>query len=177
MNSRFFYSQLLKPHLSITKCENKPCCLVSLRHIITTMSSFPKITITARVAATIEHVWKCWTTPEDIIVWNAASDDWHTPRSTVDLRVGGVMNSRMEARDGSMGFDFEVTFTRVERPHELSYIMGDQRQVHVTFHQEGDVVLITETFDAESEHPLEMQEAGWQSILNNFKKHTEATAH
>ncbi len=135
-----------------------------------------KITVETRIAAPIEEVWRAWTTPADITQWNAASDDWHTPRASVDLRNGGRFSSRMEAKDGSMGFDFEGTFTRVE-PHRLiEYTMDDDRRVSVEFMQDGDGATVRETFDAETTFSPEQQRQGWQSILDNFARHVEARA-
>lgn len=131
-----------------------------------------KITVETKVAAPVEKVWSAWTTPEDIKQWNAASDDWHTTKSTVDLRVGGEFSSRMEAKDGSMGFDFAGTYTRVEKHKLLECAFGD-RSMTVEFLPGKDGVTVRETFDAETENPVDMQRQGWQSILNNFARHVE----
>ncbi len=132
-----------------------------------------KIDIQSTVKAAPDTVWNTWNNPEDIKRWNAASDDWHTTHSTVDLRVGGQFLSRMEAKDGSFGFDFEGTYTSVE-PHKLiEYRMGDGREVRVEFVPQGEGVLIKSTFDAENENPPEMQRAGWQAILDNFGRYVE----
>lgn len=138
------------------------------------MTSGPPITIETTVHAPIEQVWKAWTTPEHIVQWNAASDDWHTPRAENDLRVGGTFKSRMEAKDGSMGFDFEGAYTAVRDQELIAYKMADGRKVEVTFQQVGGSVQVVETFDPETVHPIEMQREGWQSILNAFKRHTES---
>lgn len=132
-----------------------------------------KIDIETRVNADLDTVWKTWNNPEDIKQWNAASDDWHTTRSTVDLREGGKFSSRMEAKDGSFGFDFEGTYTRVEPRKLIEYRLGDEREVRVEFIPQGDGVLVKSAFDAESENPAEMQRAGWQAILDNFARYTE----
>ena len=133
----------------------------------------PIITVEVSVNAPIEKVWEVWSEPEHITKWNAASEDWHTPRAENDLRTGGKFNSRMEAKDGSFGFDFAGTYNEV-REHELiAYTIGDRR-VEVVFVPLGDKTLITESFEAETENSLEMQQAGWQSILDNFKKYTES---
>ena len=132
-----------------------------------------QITVETVVKATPEEVWHCWTTPEHIKAWNAASDDWHTTASTVDLRVGGTFSSRMEARDGSMGFDFAGTYTAVEEPTLLEADFGG-RHLRVEFLPEDTGVRVRETFDAEDEHPAEMQRQGWQAILDNFAAHVEA---
>jgi uncharacterized protein YndB with AHSA1/START domain len=129
-----------------------------------------KVTIETTIAAPIETVWLAWTTPEDIVRWNAASDDWHTTAATVDLRVGGTFSSRMEAKDGSMGFDFAGTYTQVV-PHErLECSLGD-RELVVEFIQGATGVTVRETFDADAEHPIEIQRAGWQAILDRFARH------
>jgi uncharacterized protein YndB with AHSA1/START domain len=133
-----------------------------------------KITVEANIAAPIGQVWRAWNTPEDIKQWNAASDDWHTTESTVDLRVGGTFSSRMEAKDGSMGFDFAGTFTKLIDHQLIESSFGD-RTLRVEFISGPDSVTVRETFDPETTHSLEMQRQGWQAILNNFKKHVEST--
>ena len=133
-----------------------------------------KISIEARVAARLDAVWSAWTTPADIVAWNAASDDWHCPDAELDLRPGGRFSYRMEARDGSVGFDFTGTFTRVV-PHEvIAYSMDDDRTVVVEFIGSEDSVVVRETFDAESEHEVEQQRQGWQAILDHFARHMES---
>ncbi len=107
------------------------------------------------------------------MAWNAASDDWHCPSAEVDLRVGGKMISRMEAKDGSMGFDFAATFTKVSPHSLLEYTLEDGRMVRLKFEARGDGVHILQTFDAEAENPPEVQRAGWQAILNNFVRYVE----
>ena len=130
------------------------------------------ITVEAKVFAPIQTVWNAWNTPDDIIQWNAASDDWHTTKSTVDLRPGGQFSSRMEARDGSFGFDFAGTYTKVEE-HKLIASTFSDRALLVEFIPEGDGVTVRETFDAESMHSIEEQRQGWQAILDRFKRHVE----
>ena len=132
-----------------------------------------KVTIETIVKAPINKVWSAWTSPEDIKQWNAASDDWHTTQSSVDLREGGAFSSRMEAKDGSFGFDFAGIYTKVVTNELLEFTFGD-RAAKVEFLNGENGVLVRETFDAETEHPIEMQRQGWQSILNNFAKHVEA---
>ena len=132
-----------------------------------------KITVEAKISAPIAEVWRAWKTPEDIKQWNAASDDWHTTKSSVDLRVGGAFSSRMEARDGSMGFDFAGTYTRVEE-HKLIESSFGGRTLLVECLPEKDGVTVRESFDAEASHSVEQQRGGWQAILNNFKKHVES---
>ena len=128
-----------------------------------------KITVSTVVSAPIAEVWRAYNTPEDIKLWNAASPDWHTTASTVDLRVGGAFSSRMEAKDGSFGFDFAGAFTKVEPPTRLEYSFGDRTCV-VTFVEGSNGVTATVTFDAETTHSAEQQREGWQSILDNFAR-------
>ena len=131
------------------------------------------ITIETTVKAPIDKVWRAYTSPEDIIQWNAASDDWHTTSSSVELRVGGTFSSRMEAKDGSFGFDFAGTYTKIV-PNELIEYMFDNRSASVEFMQTNNGVKVRITFVAETEHTIEQQEEGWQAILNKFAKHVEA---
>jgi uncharacterized protein YndB with AHSA1/START domain len=135
-----------------------------------------KITIETVVRANLSSVWDAWNNPEDIKQWNTAQDDWHTTRSTVDLREGGKFLSRMEAKDGSQGFDFEGIYTRIVPQKTIEYRMSDGREVKVEFAERGDGVLVKTAFDAETENPPEMQRAGWQAILDNFGRHVEAKA-
>ena len=131
-----------------------------------------KITVETLINAPIDEVWRAWTTPADITQWNAASDDWHTTSATVDLREGGAFSSRMEAKDGSMGFDFAGTYTRVV-PHQLIEAAFGDRSMVVEFEVTAAGVVVRETFEAESTHSVEQQQAGWQAILDNFKRHVE----
>jgi uncharacterized protein YndB with AHSA1/START domain len=131
-----------------------------------------KITVETTVAAPVEEVWRAWTTPDDIKQWNAASDDWHTTAATVDLRPGGRFSSRMEARDGSFGFDFAGTYTKVV-PHELIESEFGGRSLVVQFIPTANGVTVRETFDAEETHSHEQQRAGWQAILDRFARHVE----
>ena len=135
-----------------------------------------KITVETVVKAEPGRVWDAWNNPADIKQWNNASDDWHTTSSSVDLREGGKFTARMEARDGSQGFDFEGTYTRVEPNKTIEYRMGDGREVKVEFVPGADGVLVKETFDTEDENTPELQRQGWQAILDNFGKHVEAKA-
>ena len=132
-----------------------------------------KITIETTIQAPIEKVWRAWTTPEDIQQWNTASADWHTTRASVDLREGGAFSSRMEAKDGSMGFDFAGTYTRVV-PNELIESLFGDRTLRVEFSSGPDGVTIRETFDAEASHSVEQQREGWRAILDNFARHVAA---
>lgn len=139
-----------------------------------TASFKQKITVETSVKAPIEKVWNVWTTPEHIMQWNNASPDWHTPKAENDLRKGGKFVSRMEAKDGSFGFEFWGIYDEVDHLALISYTMGDGRKAEVSFSAEGNQTKITETFEAESENPIEMQKAGWQAILDNFKKYAES---
>lgn len=135
-----------------------------------------KITVETRVKADVKAVWAAWNNPDDIKQWNAASDDWHTTSSAVDLREGGTFSARMEAKDGSVGFDFAGTYMRIEAQKLIAYRMGDDREVTVEFTESADGVLVRETFDAETHFSPEHQRQGWQAILDNFAKHVEAKA-
>ncbi|MFL9866292.1 SRPBCC family protein [Paraburkholderia fungorum] len=132
-----------------------------------------KITVESLVNAPIAKVWSAYTTPSDIKQWNTASDDWHTTQSTVDLRVGGIFSSRMEARDGSFGFDFEGTYTKVVPDELLEFSFGD-RTASVQFIPGAKGVTVRVVFDAEAENSIEQQQQGWQAILNNFAKFVQA---
>ena len=132
-----------------------------------------KISVEAIVDAPIAEVWKAYTTPEDIMQWNAASYDWHTTAATVDLREGGEFSSRMEAKDDSMGFDFAGTYTRVVPNKLIEYSFGG-REARVEFTEMPEGINVRVTFDAEEEHSIEQQQEGWQAILNNFKRHVVA---
>lgn len=131
------------------------------------------ITVETSVAAPVAAVWDAYITPEDIMQWNSPSDDWHTPAATVDLREGGAFSSRMEAKDGSMGFDFAGTYTKIVEHELIEYEFGD-RHASVEFIPEDGSVRVSVTFDAEAENPVEQQRGGWQSILDSFKRHVES---
>lgn len=131
-----------------------------------------KITVETTVQAPIDAVWRAWTTPDDIKQWNAASDDWHTTQAAVDLRVGGTFSSRMEAKDGSMGFDFAGTYTQLVEHQLIECSFGD-RTLRVEFLPGPGGVTVRETFDAEPTHSVEQQRQGWQAILSNFARHVE----
>lgn len=133
-----------------------------------------KITVETLVKATPGKVWDAWNKPEDIKQWNTAHPDWHTTTSTVDLRDGGRFCTRMEAKDGSMGFDFEGIYTRVVPNRIIEYRMSDGREVEVEFLERDGAVRVQETFDAETENPPELQREGWQAILDNFGRYVEA---
>jgi uncharacterized protein YndB with AHSA1/START domain len=131
------------------------------------------ITVENTVNAPVEKVWEFWGKPEHITKWCAASDDWHAPRAENDLRTGGTFSTRMEAKDGSFGFDFGGTYDEVREHEYIEYTMSDGRKVKVLFRGNGQHTTVTESFDAETLHPEDMQRAGWQAILDNFKKYTE----
>jgi uncharacterized protein YndB with AHSA1/START domain len=138
------------------------------------MADSTGITVETTVAAPIEQVWRAYTTPADIMRWNAASADWHTTAASVDLREGGAFSSRMEAKDGSMGFDFAGTYTKIVEHKLIAYAFGD-RTAQVTFAAGPDGrVRVRVTFDAESTHSIEQQRSGWQAILDSFARHVEA---
>lgn len=131
------------------------------------------ITIGAAINAPVEKVWDLWTNPNHIIQWNNASDDWHTPKAENDLKTGGRFLSRMEARDGSSGFDFAGVYRIVDPYNRIEYTIDDGRNVQISFVSRGNTTVVTEAFEAEQTYPVDMQRAGWQSILDNFKKYTE----
>lgn len=132
------------------------------------------ITVEAAVNAPVAKVWEYWTAPEHITQWCAASDDWHAPNATNDVRVGGSFSTTMAAKDGSFSFDFGGEYTEVKDNEVIAYTMGDGRTARILFEDKGGSTNIVETFEAETENPVEMQQGGWQAILNNFKKHVEA---
>jgi len=134
------------------------------------------ITIETVINAPLSVVWHRWTTPEDIIHWNNASDDWHTPHAKNDLRVGGKYDYRMEAKDGSMGFDFWGIYNAIVKHERINSTLGDGRKVHVSFSTVDGKTKVVETFEAESSNPIDLQRTGWQAILDNFKKYVEAQA-
>jgi uncharacterized protein YndB with AHSA1/START domain len=136
--------------------------------------SFKKLTIEAIVKAETQKVWESWTQPQHITKWNFASDDWCCPRASNDLKVGGKYSARMEAKDGSFGFDFEVIYDEVQALKKITYTIPDGRQATTTFENLGGATKVITVFDAENTHPPEMQQQGWQSILNNFKKYVES---
>ena len=138
-------------------------------------TNFTVLTVEAIVNAPIAKVWKFWSEPQHITQWSFASDDWHTPYADNDLRTGGKFKSTMAAKDGSFSFDFEGVYSNVKEHELIEYGLADGRKVKITFKAEGDSTKVVESFDAENENPLEMQQGGWQAILNNFKKYVEAS--
>lgn len=133
----------------------------------------PVLTVEVLVERPVELVWECWTNPAHIVGWNFASDDWQCPSAENDLRNGGRFSSRMEAKDGSFGFDFWGIHQEVEPLKSISSVMGDDRKMRVQFIGQGNSTQIVESFEAESENPLELQQQGWQMILENFRKYAE----
>lgn len=137
--------------------------------------SHSKITIDSEISAGVDKVWEYWTNPEHITKWNFASDDWCCPSASNDLIIGGKYMARMEAKDGSFGFDFIATYDNVERLKTLSYTLDDGRKVITQFESMGDMTRVKTCFDAESQNSKDMQRKGWQAILDNFKKYVEST--
>lgn len=132
-----------------------------------------KITIKANVNADADKAWQYYTQPEHITKWNFASDDWQCPWAENDMKPGGKYIARMEAKDGSMGFDFEAVYDEVNPVDSFTYTMPDGRRVDVTFTENNNSTDVTVVFDPENIHPVEFQQAGWQAILDNYKKYTE----
>jgi uncharacterized protein YndB with AHSA1/START domain len=135
-----------------------------------------KVTVQAVIQAPVEKVWTYWTEPVHITKWNQASEDWHAPKAENDLRIGGTFVTRMEAKDGSMGFDFGGTYDVVKQHEAIGYTMEDGRRVDIAFVDKGSETEVIETFDLESTHSAEMQQAGWQAIMDHFKAYTEQSA-
>jgi uncharacterized protein YndB with AHSA1/START domain len=131
------------------------------------------ITVRTTINAPVDLVWKCWTSPEDILCWNTASEDWHTTKAENKLEAGGKFNYRMEAKDGSFGFDFWGIYDLVIAQQVLEITLGDERKMNVIFKSGNGITEVVETFEAESENSVELQQGGWQSILDNFKKYVE----
>ncbi|MBS1771435.1 MAG: SRPBCC family protein [Bacteroidetes bacterium] len=131
------------------------------------------ITVATTVNAPVEKVWDCFNAPHHIVKWGSPSPDWHTTKAENDIRTGGNFLYRMEAKDGSFGFDFGGVYDSVIPNEHIAYTMGDGRKVDIRFTQNGNAVTLTETFEAENENPIEQQQTGWQAILDNFKAYTE----
>jgi uncharacterized protein YndB with AHSA1/START domain len=138
------------------------------------MPAIKKITVSILADASLSTTWKAFTTPSSIMQWNFASDDWRCPKAAIELREGGAFSYRMESKDGKYGFDFNGTFTKVIPENRIEYSLDDDRCVSIVFHETGGKTEVTETFDAETENPLELQKNGWQAILDNFRKHAES---
>ncbi|MFB7139431.1 SRPBCC family protein [Gottfriedia sp. NPDC056225] len=139
------------------------------------MDTTKKVTVETTINVPVEKVWEFWTEPTHIKKWNTPSEDWHTLRAENDLRVGGEFCSRMEAKDGSFGFDFGGIYDDVKRHELIAYTLGDGRKVNITFREKENQTEVIETFDPETTNPPEFQKQGWQSILDNFKKYAEQT--
>ncbi len=139
------------------------------------MAPSKRITVAATINAPVAKVWKVWNTPSDIMQWNTADASWHTPSSENDLREGGKFKHRMEAKDGSFGFDFEGIYDKVALHEEITYTMSDGRKATTLFAEQEGKTKVETTFDAETENDVEMQQQGWQAILDNFVKYTEST--
>lgn len=135
-----------------------------------------QITVTTNVPVPPARAWELFTDPNEVMRWNFAADEWHCPSASIDLRVGGTHNARMEAKDGSFGFDFEGTYTEVDAPHSLVLTLGDGRQSRTSFRPLANGTLVETIFDAETENPVEMQRGGWQAILNNYRRRAEQVA-
>jgi uncharacterized protein YndB with AHSA1/START domain len=135
--------------------------------------NFTKITIDAVIVADIQKVWDYYNSPEHITKWNHASDDWHCPKAENDMKIGGTYLARMEAKDGSFGFDFKAIYDEIIPMAKVAYTLEDERKVVTTFEKQGVKTKVTTVFDAEAMNPIDMQKAGWQAILNNFKRYTE----
>lgn len=134
------------------------------------------ITVKTKIHAPIAKIWQFWNNPQSVMQWNSASPDWHTPKATNDFEVGKSFSYTMAAKDGSMSFDFSGTYTRIDEYRLIEYVLGDGRNISVVFSADGDTTEITETFDPETQNPREMQQAGWQAMLDNFKKYAEEHA-
>ena len=132
-----------------------------------------QISVTTTVTASPERAWALYTHPDAVTRWNFASDDWSCPSAIIDLRVGGAHKARMEAKDGSFGFDFEGTYTEIEAPHSLTLLLGDGRKSRTTFNPSAGGTIVETTFDADADTPIDMQRDGWQAILNNYRKLVE----
>ncbi len=132
------------------------------------------ITVESTIEAPVAKVWEYWNEPEHIKKWAFASEDWHAPKAENDLRTGGTFSTTMAAKDGSFSFDFGGVYTQVKEHKLIEYTLGDERKVSILFSTIGDATKVVETFEAEDTHPVDMQQSGWQAILDNFKKYTEA---
>lgn len=135
--------------------------------------NFTKITINTVIVADIQKVWDYYNSPEHITKWNHASDDWHCPKAENDMKIGGTYLARMEAKDGSFGFDFKAIYDEIIPMAKVAYTLEDERKVVTIFEKQGEQTKVTTVFDAEGMNPIDMQKAGWQAILNNFKRYTE----
>ena len=137
------------------------------------MTNSPKITVSTTIIAPIQLIWDCFNGPEHNVIWNTGHPDWHTPKSIIDLRVGGQFIHTMAARDGSMSFDFKGTFLEIKPLEYIHYEMEDSRDAEIFFEKSGGSIKLTEVFETETQNSLELQHAGWQEIIDNFKKYVE----
>ncbi|HRE87288.1 MULTISPECIES: SRPBCC domain-containing protein [unclassified Candidatus Accumulibacter] len=149
-------------------------CFGAIRTLHYAKEKAMKVTVEAFVRVDLDKVWAAWNNPADIVQWNAADETWHTKARAVDFREGGTFRSRMEAKNGTSGFDFEGTDTRIVATKLIQYQMSDGREVQACFVARSGGFLVTETFDAETENPPELQRHGWQAFLNSFSRHVEA---
>lgn len=138
------------------------------------MESPAKITVSITTPISLEKAWEVWTMPEHIINWNFASDDWCAPRASNDLKIDGTFSYRMEAKDGSFGFDLNGTYTDVKPLELIEYALEDDRKVSILFESKDNETHIIQTFEAENQNPIELQQNGWQAIMNNYKKYAES---
>lgn len=132
-----------------------------------------QITVATTVPVAQERAWELYTDPNEVTRWNFATDEWHCPSASIDLRAGGTHKARMEAKDGSLGFDFEGTYVEVDAPRSLTLMLGDGRKSRTTFKPSAEGTMVETTFDAEPQNSIEMQRDGWQAILNNYRKIAE----
>lgn len=137
------------------------------------MAAFKEVKISTTVQTPVDKLWEYWTEPRHITKWNYASEDWHCPYAENNLKEGGKFTYRMEAKDGSFGFDFGGIYDEVRWHEKIAYTLGDGRKVTTTFHDKGNATEVIVIFEAESSNPVEIQQQGWQAILNNFKKYAE----
>lgn len=133
-----------------------------------------KVNISTKVNCPLKTAWESYTDAKHIVNWNFANDDWHCPSAENDLRVGGKMKSRMEAKDGSFGFDFEAVYNEVQPLKRLVYTMGDGRKVEIEFMEENSTVTVAVSFETESVNDIELQRSGWQAILDNYARYTDS---
>jgi uncharacterized protein YndB with AHSA1/START domain len=152
-------------------CTKNIIFIIYLKYIY--MEPANMISVSTTVKAPLEKVWHCWSNPEDIMQWNSASSDWHTPAATVDLREGGNFSLTMAAIDGSMSFEFGGHYTKVIPQERIEFMLDDGRSARVLFETHDGQTTITESFTPETENPIPMQQMGWQAILDHFKTYTE----
>lgn len=132
-----------------------------------------KIVVSNTIEKPISKVWEYYNSPEHIVNWNFATEDWQCPWAENDMKVGGVYKAKMEAKDGSFGFELKAVYSEIIPEKSFVYILEDKREVSVKFLEKGQATFVEISFDAEQQNPAEMQKAGWQAILDNFKKYAE----